>query len=197
MRVALPEDRMPEAEVALRLAFHLLGRSDGDGFAEVALDGMQIRSRTVEVFPIEAFLESKGWVQTHQEGKNDWQGTYERSGFRLQVHARSGIGDVVWRAGARRIGAECKGGPIVERKGSPEYPRLREALGQLITVKRIEEGDVMIAAVPYTDRFQRLAREWASAPLVERSGIRIVLVGRDGSLECPGGPALAGEPPRS
>ncbi|MDP9439565.1 MAG: hypothetical protein M3P49_12630 [Actinomycetota bacterium] len=197
MRVALPEDRMPEAEVALRLAFHLLDRPGGDGVAEVALDGMQVRSRTVEVFPIEGFLESEGWVQTRQEGKNDWQGTYERSGFRLEVHARSGVDDVVWRAGARRIRAECKGGPIAVRKGSPEYPSLREALGQLLTVKRIEEGDVMVAAVPDTDRFRRLAREWASAPLVERSGIRIVLVGRDGSVECPGRPALARESFRS
>ena len=192
MRMALPEDRMPEAEVALRLAFYLLGRPDNEGFAEVAVDGAMVRVAGREIFPIEGFLESEGWVQTHQAGRNAWQGTYERADFRLNVHAQSGVGDVVCRVGAWRIRAECKGGPIIRKEGGPEYPRLREVLGQLLTVKQVEEGDVMVAAVPATNRFGRLAREWGGAPLVERAGIQIVLVGRDGGVESSEGTAFDG-----
>lgn len=52
----LPEDRMPEAEVSLRLAFYLLALPDCHGTAEVAIDGAQIRVHGEQVFPIAAFL---------------------------------------------------------------------------------------------------------------------------------------------
>ncbi len=183
MTVLLPEDRMPEAEVALRLAFYLLKRSDSHGSAEVAIDGAMVRIGDNEIFPIEAFMTHEGWEQTDQLGRNAWQGSYEKGGSRLAIHARSGVGDVVALVGSERIRAECKGGPLIEKPGSPEYPRLRETLGQLLTVERVEAGDVMVAAVPRTDRFLRLARNWQSRPLLARSGIRIVLVGRNGIIE--------------
>lgn len=181
--VLLPEDRMPEAEVALRLAFHLLDRFDSHGSAEVAIDGAMVRIGQNEIFPIEAFMTHEGWEQTEQTGRNAWQGSYEKGGSRLTIHARSGVGDVVALVGSERIRAECKGGPLVVKAGSPEYPRLRQALGQLLTVERVEAGDVMVAAVPRTDRFLRLARNWQPRPLLARSGIRIVLVGRNGITE--------------
>ena len=171
---------MPEAEVALRLAFHLLDRSDSHGSAEVAVDGAIVRIGQNKIFPIEAFMTHEGWEQTAQIGKNAWQGSYEKGGSRLSIHARSGVGDVVALVGSERIRAECKGGPLVAKAGSPEYRRLRETLGQLLTVERVEVGDLMVAAVPHTGRFLRRARNWQSRPLLARSGIRIVLVGRNG-----------------
>ena len=39
--VTLPPDRMPEAEVSLRLAFYLLQRAAPDAIAKVAIDGAQ------------------------------------------------------------------------------------------------------------------------------------------------------------
>lgn len=178
----LPEDRMPEAEVALRLAFHLLGKPDSDGTARVAIDGAMVRTGYNEHFPIEAFLEHEGWRRNVQEGKNRWQGSYEKEGRHLIIHARSGMGDVVARVGSERIRAECKGGPLVKKSGSREYPKLREALGQLLTVERVEGDDVMVAAIPCAEKFRRLALEWQPRPLVAQSAFRIVLVGRDGTV---------------
>ena len=179
----LPKDRMPEAEVSLRLAFHLLALSGSQGVARVAIDGAQIRVHGAEVFPIAAFLADARWEQTAQEGKNAWQGWYERHGQRLNVHARPGVGDVVAPVGGKRMRAECKGGPLIKKPGGREHPILRGALGQVVTVEQIGANDLLVVAVPRTPRFHKLADRWRQAPLVVRSGIQIVLVGRGGVVE--------------
>lgn len=46
------EDHMPEAEVALLLAFHLLDHSKSHGAADVAIDGAQVRVGKKTIFPI-------------------------------------------------------------------------------------------------------------------------------------------------
>jgi hypothetical protein len=183
MEYTLAEDRMAEAEVSLRLAFHLLSMPDASGEVEVAIDGAQIRVHGDEIFPIQDFLCAMGWQQTEQRGKNDWQGRYKRLGHHLRIHSRSGIGDVVAQVGGERIRAECKGGPLIKKPGSKEYPKLRGALGQIITVEHFEENDVLAVAVPHTPRFRRLADKWRQAPLIEKADIRIVLLGRDGTVE--------------
>ena len=183
MNAALPIDRMPEAEVALRLAFHLLEHPASAGEASVALDGAQIRVHGKQVFPIESFLEESGWEQVAQAGRNPWQGTYERDGAKLVVHASAGVGDVVARVGQSRIRAECKKGPLVRKAGSKEYPALHEAIGQVLTVDSVEPGDVLAVAVPLTDRFSDLVTRWRLAPLVVASGIRLLMVGRDGTVD--------------
>jgi hypothetical protein len=180
---SLPQDRMPEAEVSLRLAFHLLSLPDAGGSAQVAIDGAQIRVHGAEVFPIDAFMTAEEWTMTTRMGKNAWQGTYVREDHQLTIHSRSGVGDVVAVVADKRIRAECKGGPLVKKPGSREYPVLRGALGQIVTVEQVDGDDVLVVAVPYTPRFQRLADRWREAPLVRRMGIRIVLVGRDGMVE--------------
>jgi hypothetical protein len=182
MSVHLPDDRMPEAEVSLSLAFYLLSSDGSDGSADVAIDGAMVKVGDRKIFPIEDFLECKGWKQTNQAGRNPWQGTYEKCGLVLRVHGRSGVGDVVASVGSVRVRAECKGGPLLPRRGSPEYPKLRAALGQLLTVEFVEPGDCLVAAVPHTDKFARLVRDWEDRPLLSRSGIRVALVGRDGSI---------------
>ena len=183
MTYTLPEDRMPEAEVALRLAFHLLSMPGAESKVYVAIDGAQIRVHGDEVFPISAFLADMGWRQVKQIGQNDWRGWYERSGQRLWIHSRSGVGDVVAHVGAQRVRAECKGGPLVKLSGSKEYPRLRGTLGQVITVEEVDANDVLAVAVPGTPRFRKLAEKWREAPLVKRAGIQILLVDRDGTVE--------------
>lgn len=174
---------MPEAEVALRLAFYLLSLAQSKGTAVVAIDGAQVKVGDAEVFPIEGFLLAKGWQQVEQSGKNSWQGTYILDGKHLNVHSDSGSGDVVVPLESGQVRAECKKGPLVKKKGSQERPLLNCAIGQLMTVRTVCDNDFLVAAVPKTDRFAALAREWQSRPLIERSGIRIVLVGRDGSAD--------------
>lgn len=183
MKAPLPDDRMPEAEVALRLAFYLLAHPQSAGEVSVALDGAQIRVHGRQIFPIEAFLDDVGWRQVAQVGRNAWQGIYERDGSRLTVHASSGVGDVVAQIGPTRVRTECKKGPLIHKPGSREYPALHEAIGQVLTVDNVEPNDVLAVAVPLTDRFASLVTRWREAPLVITSGIQLVMVGRDGSVD--------------
>lgn len=183
MPYILPEDRMPEAEVTLRLAFHLLSQSGSRNTATVGIDGAQIQVNGSSVFAIADFLVDEGWQQTEQRGKNPWQGTYRKGGSTLIVRAQSGIGDVVAEVSVKQVRAESKKGPLVVKTGSPEYPLVREAIGQLMTVEAVEDRDILVVAVPLTDQFRALARRWRNRPLLVRTGIHIVLVGRDGTVE--------------
>ena len=184
MTITLPQDRMPEAEVSLLLAFYLLNQPHSRGVAEVAIDGAQVRVGENEIFPITSFLSDFGWTQVDQQGQNDWQGLYEKDETRLRIHATPGVGDVVTTVGTTRVRAESKGGPLVRRPGGRELPILRGALGQLLTVEQVEDGDVMVAAVPYSPKFKSLADDWRYRPLVADSQIEIVLVNRDdGNVE--------------
>jgi hypothetical protein len=183
MRSSLPQDRMPEAEVSLRLAFHLLSLPGSEGSAQVAIDGAQVRVGKDEIFPMSLFLKRHGWEQVEQIGKNPWQGQYRKAGSRLTIHSTPGVGDVVATVGTKRVRAECKGGPLIRSPSSREYPILRELLGQALTVARIHDDDISAVAVPRSDKFSQLAGRWRDAPLVIRSQIQIVLVGRDGTVE--------------
>jgi len=182
LTTSLPQDRMPEAEVSLRLAFHLLRQPGSAGEASVALDGAQVHVHGKQVFPVEDFLADQGWKQTFQQGRNPWQGAYERNGARLIVHASSGVGDVVAHVGRRRIVVEAKKGPLVRKPGSQERPVLHEAIGQLLTIESLQPNDVLAAAVPFTEPFAALVERWRRAPLLVQSGIKLVMVGRDGSV---------------
>ena len=182
-RIKLPADKMPEAEVALRLAFHLLGLPSSEGSASVAIDGAQVRIKQRVIFPIREFLAESGWKQVKQNRKGAWQGEYERSGRRLIVHSKPGVGDVVVRVGGHRIFAEAKKGPLIKKPGSREYRALWTAIGQIVVEPSITGSDILVVAVPNTPAFVRLATEWRDRPLIVRTGIRFVLVGRDGDVQ--------------
>jgi hypothetical protein len=173
---------MPEAEVALRLAFHLLSLPMSDGTVSVCIDGAQVKVHGGEVFPITLFLRHHGWEQALQVGKNRWQGIYKRNGQTLELMAKSGIGDVVATIGEKRVRAECKQGPLVKKPGSPEYPNLREAIGQAMTVETVGVDDIMVVAVPHTEYFARLVGLWQQRALIRRSGIQLMMVGRDDEI---------------
>lgn len=179
----LPVDRMPESEVALRLAFCLLDLPGSEKRAEVALDGAQVQIKHKRIFPVSEFLAELGWARAAGESSRDWQGTYKKGPLTLAVHSRSGVGDVVCGVGGRRVRAECKKGPLTKKKGSQEYPSLRGALGQMLTVESVSDSDVLVVAVPLSPKFKELALTWRERPLLKRSGIAIVLVGRTGLVE--------------
>lgn len=120
---------MPEAEVALLLAQHLLGLPNADAHAEVAIDGASILAHGTIVFDIERHMESAGWRPIDAStGRNSWTCTYTRNDRTLRVHSRPGVGDVVASVDGRRVIAECKKGPPQGKKGSPERPLLSAAL---------------------------------------------------------------------
>jgi hypothetical protein len=178
---ALPYDRMPEAEVALRLAEYLSEQPGFGGHVEAAIDGAQVRVGGSDVFNIVGYLAQQGWTvdRPSTTSRNAWATFYRRGDATLEVHSRSGGGDVVATIFGHRVIAECKKGPLVKRPGSPEYPLLTTALGQALLFEAGAD-DVIVAAVPDTPTFRRLAEAWRLRPRVAQSGIQIALVARTG-----------------
>jgi hypothetical protein len=72
---------------------------------------------------------------------------------------------VVATVDGRHIVAECKKGPLVRKPGNPEYPLLITALGQALLFE-VSADDIVVAAVPDTPVFGKLAETWWSRPLV-------------------------------
>ena len=69
-----------------------------------------------------------------------------------------------------------KKGPMNRSASLQEYPLIREALGQLLTVQEVSEHDILVVAVPHSRKFAELAQRWRKAPLIMRLGIRILTV---------------------
>lgn len=175
--------RMPEAEVSLRLAFWLISNDLVAGRVEVAIDGAQVQTAGVVHFDLPAFLAQCGWVKVGNEWA--WQCDYSHPQrvIGLRVHSSPGKGDVVAplrRGGTLRV--ECKKGPLQRSKSSQEYPLLREALGQLLTVEEVQPADALAVAVPHSAKFVELAVRWRRAPLIRRFGIRILTVDQTGAV---------------
>lgn len=178
-----PVDRMPEAEVALRLAEYL---SELPGFAgqlDVAIDGASVKVHGEDVFDIAGYLRASGWelASADARSRNAWAATYKRSGATMRVHSRSGVGDVEALVSGRRVIAECKKGPLVRKPGSPEYPLLTTAIGQALLFPASDDA-VLVAAVPDTPTFRRIASDWRERPRFKASGIQIALVNRSGEV---------------
>jgi hypothetical protein len=193
-------NHMSEAEVALRLAFYLVRLPGARGPVRVSLDGAHSEVHGNTVFAILDFLHTEQWQRIPDDdentgrhnaknGENKWQGLYRHAvdGSELYIDAKSGWGDVVCEVGGFRVRVECKKGPLEARRGNPEYPLLREALGQLLTTKEVRPNDLLAAAVPDSAKFRSLALAWREAPLVKKAGVAILLVGRDGQVDGLGG----------
>lgn len=180
----LPDEKMPEAEVSLRLAFFLISNELTSEDVEVAIDGAQVKTAEKVHFPINEFLMSTGWQKN--EPFDSWQGNYSNPDFnqKIRIHSIHGKGDVVANlSSGERLIVESKKGPLIKTKSSREYPLLREALGQILTVDEVADNDLFAVAVPNSPKFQELAVRWRKSPLVKKCGILILTVGRNGSVE--------------
>lgn len=183
-------DQMPEGEVILRLAFHLLTLPGASQTVRVCLDDQHEVAGGRLIFPIALFLKADGWQQTEQKGKRPWQGTYQKGTWQLIVSPDSRGGDVVATVGKKRVHAEAKKGNMDRTRGNPENTLVHEAIGQLMTIEDYDTGDILVVAVPLSPP-HRSKVAWQARPLMEKIGITIVLVGRDGTVE--GLPKLAEE----
>ncbi len=173
--------KMPEAEVSLRLAFFLLEQGLASSSIDVGIDQAQVRTKAGEIFPIEIFLEHCGWTLA-QEGADTWRGTYSHRDFdhRLRLHSKPGVGDVACQLHkGGRLRAECKKGTLVRSKSSSEYPLLRGALGQLLTIEDLTLEDKLAIAVPASEKFNELAAQWRRAPLISKIPIKILTIDRE------------------
>ena len=173
-----PAKNIPEGEVALRFAIHVLSECDLATKAVVSIDGA-----AAKCVPILKFLTGEGWKQVRQTGKNDWGGSYMKAGTQIEVHSRPGEGDVIIDVGGRRLVAECKKGPRTKSGNGQERRLLAEVIGQAAKWDW-QSGDLVFVAVPCTDEFQRVAGDWLKSDLFRRTDINIALVGENGSAVC-------------
>jgi hypothetical protein len=173
---------MAEAEVSLRLAFHLLSTRRATGLVRVAIDGAQVKVGDTIRFSIVEFMAAHGW---RSETAGRWQAIYYHQTIagEVQIHSAPGEGDVVATlAGNDPFVAEAKKGPIIRSRSSAEYPLLREALGQLLTIQELPSNAQLAVAVPKSPKFDELAARWREAPLIQKVGIRILTVARTGEV---------------
>jgi hypothetical protein len=174
---------MSEAEVSLRLAFYLIANGLAVGNVRVAIDGAQVRTTQGIHFPLVDFLADTGCLAT--EPAKSWQGGYRFQGFASQIviHSAPGEGDVVAvLTNGKKLRVESKKGSLIRSASSSEYPLLREAIGQLMTIDNVGVDDALAVAVPHSAKFTELAERWRRAPLISRLGIRLVTVERDGQV---------------
>ncbi len=203
-KFTLPQEHMPEAEVCLRLAFHLLDLAESDGIAEVnlceevveredpprPLDWMLSVAR-YERFPIAEFLEQLGWKRIEGSPGNLWEGMHEKDGKRLRIDVTPSYSRVIARRGAERMYAICAGGhyrsrrELGERLDVPDNRSgteiLERLLQQAIALEEAVEGDVLVAAVPRpyeTDQRTKHGSSWETAMATPL--LKVALVGRDG-----------------
>jgi len=180
----LPIDKMAETEVSLRIAFFLIEQGLTVSDVKVAIDGAQIKTVQTVHFPIIDFLNSYGWAKISNE--NSWQGVYTNQKWQPHIHIHSlpGQGDVTATLqSGQTLRVESKKGPLAKSRSSQEYPLIREALGQLLTIKEVGDTDILAVAVPFSDRFDALAKRWREAPLIQKFGIRILTVNRENKVD--------------
>lgn len=126
--------KMPEAEVSLRLAIHLIENNLTISDVDVAIDGAQVKTTNTIHFAISEFLATIGWKKAKDDAV--WQGEYrhEKHDRKIRIHSRSGCGDVVATlSNGKILRVESKKGSLSTSKSSKEYPLLREAMGQILT----------------------------------------------------------------
>jgi hypothetical protein len=179
----LPEDKMPEAEVTIRLAMFLIENSHTDEDVVCAIDGAQVKVGSTIIFPIIEFLNSKGWSSPNQDEK--WQCSYIHSEHsqKIVIHSSAGEGDLVSKLNnGSTLRVESKKGPLKPKPGSQEYPLIREAIGQLMTVEHANDNDLLAVAIPESPKFLDLATQWRSRPLMKSAGILILTINRNNQI---------------
>src|SRR5690606_39699126 len=122
-------------------------------------------------FQIVEFLSSFGWLNSNAHAR--WQAEYTNAEYSnsIIIHSSSGEGDLVADlSSGQRLRVESKKGPLIRSKSSQEYPLIREAIGQLITVEHDEPTDLLAVAVPTSDKFNGLAKAWRTRQIVETAG---------------------------
>lgn len=175
---------MSEAEVSLLLAIHLVASERASSDVQVALDGAQVKIGNNHHFNVVEFMQARDWLQEQTSVR--WQCKYTNARFNrsIVVHSQSGRGDVTAELGnGVSLLVESKKGTLTNSKSSSEYPLIREAIGQLITLESIPAKVQLAVAVPHGERFVKLAERWRKVPLVVRTGIRLLTVSPTGEVD--------------
>ncbi len=183
-------ERMPEAEVSIRLGLYLIQQRLVISDVCIAIDGAQIQTKKKVHFPIDIFLKQNNCSKADLDR---WQGKYNVKGYNysLEIHSTPGQGDVVAKLqNGINLRIESKKGALIQMQGSKEYPLLREALGQLLTIEEYYSSDRLAVAVPNSKKFKELAQRWVKYPLIKKLELGFLLVDRAGAVEDIGGVLL-------
>jgi len=156
-------------------AMHLL-RTEATTEVAIHPDGMHGRQ-----FDFPAWLKRQGFELVSRTGTTSYGGIFaDKNGRKIVVNPKSGLGDVVARAGNSTISAECKGGIINTRHSgqiTKLYRGLCEAVGLLMATP---SPGRQVAVVPYTEQTLRLANRLA--PRCAAAGIELALVKSRGEI---------------
>lgn len=184
LEFGLQANRMSEAEVDFRLATFVLSLPHSGAMASVAIEGASIKVGDAIASDIGRFMARTGreQIKEPQFSRNARTGSYRRNDKTIRVHSRPSESDVVATIDGRRIVARCKRGTLIRKPGSSESALLTAALGQALLFD-VSSDDLVVAAVPDSPAFRRLAEAWRERPLVKKAGIRIALVAHDGTVK--------------
>lgn len=173
---------MQEAEVSLRVGiYHIIhGLTKEDVL--ISIDGAHIRTKNQVNFDIWSFFKDNGLIKIDKETER-WQGKYLIRGYEpcIEIVSKPGIGDVnVTLSNGKKLLIESKKGK--ESKSGLEYPLMREAIGQLMTVGELGGNIVPVVAVPYSEKTYSLAKKWSEYSQIKRLGLKFYLVEADGNM---------------
>lgn len=174
---------MKEAEVSIRSALHYIVNGDTEEDVDVAIDGAQVKTKADVHFEIEKFMRKIGAVKD-ENIDNSWQGRYSIENFTagINIHSGSGKGDVVVKLkSGRLLFVESKGFEI-DGNRSKEYPKMREAIGQLMTCPHYSDNVDIAVAVPDSLKSRELVERWSKLFLMRQAKIKFILVARDGAV---------------
>ena len=173
---------MTEPEVSLRLAIYYIKNHLTEQDVKVSIDGAQIKTGKALHFDIKGFLSENHCKKT--DGDFDrWQGQYCITGQKAKIIIESipGYGDVqILLQNGKTLFVESK--KSKHGKSSQEYPLMREAIGQLMTSSFMNEQTIPAVAVPYTKKSFELAKRWSKLELIQKTGIRFILVQDNGNI---------------
>lgn len=178
-------NKMPEAEVSIRLAHFLLLNQMAVSPVRVAIDGAQVKTDERIHFQLESFMNSLGWVKSQSQESGSWRGRYTNQNVQgvIEIHSSSGQGDVSAQLNSgQTLIAESKKGSMMRSKSSEEYPLMREAIGQLMTIDSLPDNPLLSVAVPHGEKFIILAERWRKAPLIQQAGIKILTIAQTGEV---------------
>ncbi len=175
----LMPDRMPEAEVTLRLAFRLLAHEQGPEVVYTAIDGACVQIEDTCIFPIVEFLKMTGWNMMHQTGKNDWQGHYQRGTKQLRVQPHPGA-DIQAQWCGKLLRIESKGGTFKDK--GRHRAIVAAGVGQVLTLDDHPDNEERWVALPYSPRFEAVCQSVVHSKFVKNAGLKFALIKRSGEV---------------
>jgi hypothetical protein len=181
MNMTFKQDRMPEAEVTLRLAFWLISAEGSGQDVKIAIDGACVQIEDVTIFEIARFLQESGWKMMNQSGKNPWQGRYshEQCTHSLQIQPKTGP-DIQLLWGGKVLRVESKGGTFADK--GRHRAIVAAGIGQVLTLNDIPESEERWVAVPYSERFKTVCESLVHSKFLKNIGVKFALPKRSGEV---------------